>query len=78
MRSRFWLRFGGYRCQKCHRMWSGKDVIFSDDPMAPFGPEWLCPNCESFTELVLTKLGVIVAISIVVAVGLTVGYFNLK
>lgn len=78
MSSQFWLRFGGFRCDTCHRMWQKNDCIFSDDPMAPFGLERLCPNCGSMTDLVLTRLGAIVATMIAVAIGLTVGYFNLK
>ena len=77
MSSRLWLRFGGYRCENCHRMWSGKDCLFRDELMAPFGPEWLCPNCESAAFLVLTRLGAVVAISVTIAVGLLVAYLRL-
>ncbi len=74
MSSRFWLRFGGNRCVKCHRIWSQKDCIYWDDPMAPFGPEWLCPGCENLTLPVLTRLGAVAATTIAVAIGASIVY----
>jgi hypothetical protein len=40
-----------YRCTGCRRVLRRRECVRSDDPMAPFGPEIVCPECESLVTL---------------------------
>jgi len=37
----------GYRCPRCRRILTRRECVVWDDPQAPFGPELVCPHCES-------------------------------
>jgi hypothetical protein len=34
-----------YRCTGCGRLLTRRECPVVDDPMAPFGPERVCPSC---------------------------------
>ena len=40
-----------YRCSGCHRILKRRECVVLDDPWAPFGPERVCPHCESLVTL---------------------------
>jgi hypothetical protein len=63
----------GYRCTGCHRLLARRERIYCDDPQAPFGPEWLCPSCESRVALYASPAIVGLAVAMTGLLGLALG-----
>lgn len=40
-----------HQCTKCRRFIKQSDCVLHDDPMAPFGPELICPHCKGLVTL---------------------------
>jgi hypothetical protein len=40
-----------YRCSACNRELKRRECVILDDPWAPFGPERVCPFCQSGVTL---------------------------
>jgi hypothetical protein len=61
----------GLRCSGCGRWLKRRECLDFDDPMAPFGAELLCPQCESRVQWQLSLLGTVLAIGagVLLAVG---------
>lgn len=59
-----------YTCSQCGHILRRNECILHDDPMAAFGPELLCPQCEG---LVVSRHhpGVVVLIALAI-IGLSV------
>ena len=60
------------RCTRCGARWRRSECRFEPDGL--FGPEWLCPRCESITDAALTPLGwaAVLAFTFALAAGVSI------
>jgi hypothetical protein len=64
----------GYRCQGCRRTLKREDCVFFDDPMAPFGPELLCPYCDSLVTPYTPQSVVVLVGAFALLLGMSLGW----
>jgi hypothetical protein len=64
------MRLAIYKCRQCKLRLRREQCVLHDDPMAPFGPELLCPQCEG---LVFSRHhpGVLISVGVMIT-GLSV------
>jgi hypothetical protein len=62
-----------YRCSECHRDLKRRECVVLDDPWAPFGPERVCPHCQSAVTLHANSIVVGIAGVLAALLGLAVG-----
>ena len=70
------MHFVFYKCGGCGRVLRKKACVLHDDPMAPFGPELLCPHCESIVSYRCHPVVIVGAVVIAVAGGLCIGWLT--
>ena len=63
-----------YSCTGCCRILTRRERVFWDDPQAPFGPEWVCPDCHSLVILRAKPAVISLAVVLSLLFGIGVGY----